>query len=195
MGDPTLNQDEIDALLAEVADPTEGPAEGGGAVEELTADDLAGLEGMLDDPAPAKSAPAAPPPPAMDDFGGDDLAAMLDDSPAPAPIVAAPAASAAHAAAPAAISHPDFATKNIETLLDVPLQVVVELGRTEMPIQKVLDLGPGSVVELNRLSGEPINIMVNGKLVARGEVVVVDENFGIKITNIISPMERLSQLN
>jgi len=80
-------------------------------------------------------------------------------------------------------------------LLDIPLQVVVELGHTEMPIQKILDLGPGSVVELNRLAGEPINILVNGKLIARGEVVVVDENFGVKITNIISPMERLSQLN
>ncbi len=195
MSDPTLNQDEIDALLAGVPDPTEGPMDSGAAKSaepSLSADDLAGLEGIGGDvgggdmPAGGDSF----------DMGGDDLAAMMDEAPA-AP--AAPAAVAAPAPAPAAaapaMSAGEFSGKNLEVLLDIPLQVVVELGHTEMPIQKVLELGPGSVVELNRLAGEPINIMVNGKLVARGEVVVVDENFGVKITNIISPMERLSQLN
>ncbi len=191
MSDPTLNQDEIDALLAGVQDPTEGPMESKGAAEPtLSADDLAGLDDIGGGGGDvAASAPSY-------DSTGDDLAAMMDEAPAMGAPAAAPAATAA-APRPsgAEISSGDYPAKNIEVLLDIPLQVVVELGHTEMPIQKILDLGPGSVVELNRLAGEPINILVNGKLVARGEVVVVDENFGVKITNIISPMERLSQLN
>ncbi|MFA6448745.1 MAG: flagellar motor switch protein FliN [bacterium] len=189
MSDPTLNQDEIDALLAGVPDPTEGPMEsGGGGSKEpsLSMDDLAGLDDMGGGSQPAPAASDSY------DLGGDDFAAMMDEAPAPQPAARA-AAPAAKAAAVEVAG--DYPSKNIEVLLDIPLQVVVELGHTEMPIQKILELGPGSVVELNRLAGEPINILVNGKLVARGEVVVVDENFGVKITHIISPMERLSQLN
>ena len=191
MSDPTLNQDEIDALLAGVPDPTEGPIDHGGGEPSLSADDLAGLDGISGGDISDASAGGD-----SYDMGGDDLAAMMDTSPAPAapaPRAAAPAPAAHAAAAPASFG--EYSGKNLEVLLDIPLQVVVELGHTEMPIQKILDLGPGSVIELNRLAGEPINILVNGKLVARGEVVVVDENFGVKITHIISPMERLSQLN
>ena len=80
---------------------------------------------------------------------------------------------------------------NIGLLMDVPLPVSVELGRTTMTIRNILDLGAGSVVEVNRVAGEPVDILVNGKLVAKGEVVVIDENFGVRIVDMVSPEERL----
>jgi flagellar motor switch protein FliN/FliY len=83
---------------------------------------------------------------------------------------------------------------NIDLLLDVKMPVAIELGRTEMPISEILGLGPGSVVELNKLAGEPVDLLVNNKIIARGEVVVVDENFGVRITLLMSPSERLKSL-
>jgi len=84
--------------------------------------------------------------------------------------------------------------QNIDILLDVKMPVSIELGRTEMPISELLVLGPGSVVELTRLAGEPVDLLVNGKVIARGEVVVVDENFGVRVTLLLSPEERLKAL-
>jgi flagellar motor switch protein FliN/FliY len=78
--------------------------------------------------------------------------------------------------------------------MDVPLQVTVELGRTRKLIRDILELGPGSVVELDKLAGEPVDVLVNGKLIAKGEVVVIDENFGVRVTEIVSPIERASSL-
>lgn len=75
--------------------------------------------------------------------------------------------------------------------MDVPLEVTVELGRTTKKIKEILEFSPGTVVELDKLAGEPINILVNGKYIARGEVVVIDENFGIRISDIISPEKRI----
>ena len=83
---------------------------------------------------------------------------------------------------------------NIELLMDVDLPISIELGRTKMPISDILGLGPGSVVELNKLAGEPVDLLVNNKVVARGEVVVVDENFGLRITQLMTPEERLKAL-
>lgn len=83
---------------------------------------------------------------------------------------------------------------NIELLLDIPLNVTIELGRSRLSIRKVLELGPGSIVELDRLAGEPVDLLVNDKVVARGEVVVVDEYFGIRVLSLISPEERIKQL-
>jgi flagellar motor switch protein FliN/FliY len=83
---------------------------------------------------------------------------------------------------------------NIGMIMDVPLQVTVELGRTRKLIREILDLAPGSVVELDKLAGEPVDILVNGKIVAKGEVVVIDENFGVRITGIVSMQERASTL-
>ncbi len=85
-------------------------------------------------------------------------------------------------------------TRDIDFLLDIPLEVTVELGRTRMLIKDLLQLGQGSVVELEKLAGEPMEILVNNKLVAKGEVVVVNEKFGIRLTDILSPSERLRQL-
>lgn len=82
----------------------------------------------------------------------------------------------------------------LELLLDVPLEITVELGRTRMTIQELLSLGPGSVVELGKVAGEPLDILVNDRLVARGEAVVVGDKFGVRITDIASPAERLARL-
>jgi flagellar motor switch protein FliN len=83
---------------------------------------------------------------------------------------------------------------NLDFILDIPLDVSVELGRTRMAISDLLQLGQGSVIELSKLAGEPLEIMVNQKLVARGEVVVVNEKFGVRLTDIVSPVERIKQL-
>jgi flagellar motor switch protein FliN/FliY len=83
---------------------------------------------------------------------------------------------------------------SMEILLDIPLEITAELGRTRMIISDLLQLGQGSVIELNKLAGEPLEILVNQKLIARGEVVVVNEKFGIRLTDIISPLERIKQL-
>jgi len=84
--------------------------------------------------------------------------------------------------------------RDLDFILDIPLEVSVELGRTKMLINDLLQLGQGSVIELNKLAGEPLEILVNRKLVARGEVVVVNEKFGVRLTDVISPMERIKQL-
>lgn len=81
--------------------------------------------------------------------------------------------------------------RNIDLLLDVSLQVTVELGRTRRQIRDVLSLGPGSVMELDKLAGEQVDVLINGKLIAKGEVVVIDENYGVRITDIVSPTERV----
>lgn len=84
--------------------------------------------------------------------------------------------------------------RGLDFILDIPLQVTVELGRTQMLVDDLLQLGQGSVVELSKLAGEPMEILVNQKLIARGEVVVVNEKFGVRLTDIISPLERVEQL-
>ena len=83
---------------------------------------------------------------------------------------------------------------NIDFLLDIPLEISVELGRTKIPLKDMLQLGHGSVIELNKLIGEPVDMLVNDRLIAQGEVVVFDENFGIRITNIIKPEDRIRSL-
>src|SRR5881275_2403709 len=84
--------------------------------------------------------------------------------------------------------------RNLDLILDIPLRVTVELGRTKMVVSELLNLGQGSVIELNKLAGEPMEVLVNDKLVARGEAVVVNEKFGVRLTDIISPSERVEQL-
>ena len=150
------------------------------------------------------AAAAAPPPPAA--------------APAPTPAPAAPPAAAAapanygygappmqpHVASNVPVQSAQFTPlsttpvqvndANIGLILDVPLQVNVELGRTKKSIKDILDLTKGSIVELDKLAGEPVDIMVNGKYLAKGEVVVIDENFGVRITEIVSPLERAARL-
>jgi flagellar motor switch protein FliN/FliY len=91
-------------------------------------------------------------------------------------------------------SIPSSGSSSIDMLYDIPLNITVELGRTEMPIRKILELGPGAVIQLDKLAGEPVDILANHKLIAKGEVVVIEENFGVRITEIISPIERISKM-
>ena len=107
------------------------------------------------------------------------------------------------AAAPAAAVFQDFSNKgarnetpnDIDFILDIPVQLTVELGRTKIAIKNLLQLAQGSVVELDGLAGEPMDVLVNGCLIAQGEVVVVNDKFGIRLTDIISPSERIRKLN
>lgn len=102
---------------------------------------------------------------------------------------------AAGAAASAEVEAVDESSgRNLSLILDIPLRVAVELGRTKMVVNELLNLGQGSVIELNKLAGEPMEVLVNDKLVARGEAVVVNEKFGVRLTDIISPSERVEQL-
>ena len=107
-----------------------------------------------------------------------------------------PVAAQAAPAAPAAAREPEGPRNGngIELLLDISLPVTVELGRTRMMIRDILQLAPGSVLELDKLAGEPVDIMINEKSIARGEVVVIDENFGVRLTSIVTPSERLMNL-
>lgn len=99
-------------------------------------------------------------------------------------------------AATVTVEHPDIkqAKADLEVLLDVPLTISVELGRVTMKVQEVIDLGAGSIIEIDKAAGEPIDILVNGRLVARGEVVVVEDNFGVRVTEILSPKDRVLTL-
>jgi flagellar motor switch protein FliN/FliY len=87
------------------------------------------------------------------------------------------------------------AANNLDLILDIPVQLTVELGRTKIAIRNLLQLAQGSVVELDGLAGEPMDVLVNGCLIAQGEVVVVNDKFGIRLTDIISPAERLRRIN
>jgi flagellar motor switch protein FliN/FliY len=91
-------------------------------------------------------------------------------------------------------SSSNIEAKNLGMLLDIPLQVTVELGRTKRLIKDILELSPGSILELDKLAGEPVDILVNNKLVAKGEVVVIEENFGVRVTDILSQWDRLQKL-
>lgn len=147
----------------------------------------------------------------------DDWAAAMAEQTAstpPAAATPAPSASAAAAAAPAAPAAAAPAAQSasqsvfkplagatsgsgndIDLIMDVPVQLTVELGRTRLTIKNLLQLGQGSVVELDGLAGEPMDIFVNGYLIAQGEVVVVEDKYGIRLTDIITPSERINRLN
>lgn len=122
----------------------------------------------------------------------DDWAAALAEAEAAAPR-AEPARSASlfpPLGAGSAPTHRD----DIDLVLDIPVQLTVELGRTRIPIKHILQLAQGSVIELDALAGEPMDVLVNGFLIAQGEVVVVNDKFGIRLTDIITPSERMRRL-
>lgn len=110
------------------------------------------------------------------------------------------AALGADAATPASFTNfgedvPAVAGNDINMILDIPVQLTVELGRTRIPIKHILQLAQGSVVELEAMAGEPMDVLVNGYLIAQGEVVVVNEKFGIRLTDIVTPSERMRRLS
>jgi flagellar motor switch protein FliN/FliY len=96
---------------------------------------------------------------------------------------------------PFSSSNADARINDINMVLDIPVQLSVELGRTKVPIKHILQLGQGSVVELDALAGEPMDVLVNGYLIAQGEVVVVNDKFGIRLTDVVTPSERLRRVS
>lgn len=84
--------------------------------------------------------------------------------------------------------------QNIGLLMDINMEMTVELGRTKMSIKEILGMGEGTIIELDKLAGEPVDILVNNKRIAKGEVVVIDENFGVRVTEIISPLELMKEI-
>jgi flagellar motor switch protein FliN/FliY len=132
--------------------------------------------------------PATPAPDAM----ADDWAAALAEAEAAQAPVSAPAADLfpSLGAGSAGAQRDD-----IDLVLDIPVQLTVELGRTRIPIKHILQLAQGSVIELDALAGEPMDVLVNGFLIAQGEVVVVNDRFGIRLTDIVTPSERMRRLS
>lgn len=128
---------------------------------------------------------------ADDETSLDDWAAALAEqntNPAPAP-------AAAGVFQPLSKVEPTTTRNDIDMILDIPVQMTVELGRTKIAIRNLLQLAQGSVVELDGMAGEPMDVLVNGCLIAQGEVVVVNDKFGIRLTDIITPAERIRKLN
>lgn len=178
-GDLDLGDQEAgDAEDAPVAEAEAGQEEGASGGEDFSLDDE--LQSMLDDPG--------------GEGGGEPEAVGGEgDVPGIDPGAVAPAAPGQVAAAIGdALSNEQ--TINLEFLLDIKLHVTFEVGRAKMLISDLLTLGQGSVIELHRLVGDELDLLINGRLVARGEVVVVNEKFGCKITNIIPPEERVKYL-
>jgi flagellar motor switch protein FliN/FliY len=135
---------------------------------------------------------SAAPAESADAMAAEWAAAVSDNKPATEVEQVAPAPFANFAAAlPGAASG---AGNDISMILDIPVQLTVELGRTRIPIKNILQLAQGSVVELETLAGEPMDVLVNGFLIAQGEVVVVNDKFGIRLTDIVTPSERMRRL-
>ncbi|SFB22322.1 flagellar motor switch protein FliN/FliY [Collimonas sp. OK607] len=128
---------------------------------------------------------------AADDWASALAAQTAASQPAPA----APASAAAKVFQPLSGEPAEVAKTDIDMILDIPVQMTAELGRTRITIKNLLQLAQGSVVELDGLAGEPMDVLINGYLIAQGEVVVVNDKFGIRLTDIITPSERIHKLN
>lgn len=127
--------------------------------------------------------------------GQDDIDAMLAASnPAPSAPAAPRAPMEEFHAAPKINLPVNMDGPSLDVILDIPVSISMEVGSTEITIRNLLQLNQGSVVELDRLAGEPLDVLVNGTLIAHGEVVVVNEKFGIRLTDVISPSERIKKL-
>ncbi|MFO1270941.1 MAG: flagellar motor switch protein FliN [Rubrivivax sp.] len=139
--------------------------------------------------------------PSEEDRMAAEWAAALNESKGAATEVASEVAAPAETVAPAQFTNfaPSVAGgaagNDINMILDIPVQLTVELGRTRIPIKHILQLAQGSVVELDALAGEPMDVLVNGYLIAQGEVVVVNDKFGIRLTDIVTPSERMRRLS
>ena len=132
-------------------------------------------------------------PAASTDAAADDWAAAMSEQAAPA--AAASPANKPHVFEQFGAKAAGTTQNDLDMILDIPVQLTVELGRTKMPIKNLLQLAQGSVVELSSMAGEPLDVMINGFLIAQGEVVVVNDKLGIRLTDIITPSERLRRLN
>ena len=138
-------------------------------------------------------APPPAPEPAQksdEEIGWDDVKEEMEQSSHPVP--KAPVSEASFSEIKK--EPPKTGTMELDFILDIPLTLTVELGRNKMLISELLQLGQGSVIELSKLAGEPMDVFINQKLIARGEVVVVNEKFGVRLTDIVSPVERVNKL-
>ncbi len=128
------------------------------------------------------------------DASQDDIDAMMAGNAAPAAPVAPRAPMEEFGMAPRAPTIAGLEGPNLDVILDIPVTLSMEVGHTDITIRNLLQLNQGSVIELDRLAGEPLDVLVNGTLIAHGEVVVVNEKFGIRLTDVISPSERIKKL-
>ena len=131
----------------------------------------------------------------MNDSVTDDWAQALEEQAASASSQAQDSAPAFDAEATPVKTGGNAANNDIQMVLDIPVQLSVELGRTKVPIKYILQLAQGSIVELDALAGEPMDVLINGYLIAQGEVVVVNEKFGIRLTDIVTPSERMRRVS
>jgi flagellar motor switch protein FliN/FliY len=131
----------------------------------------------------------------MNDSVTDDWAQALEEQAASASSQAQDSAPAFDAEATPVKTGGNAAHNDIQMVLDIPVQLSVELGRTKVPIKYILQLAQGSIVELDALAGEPMDVLINGYLIAQGEVVVVNEKFGIRLTDIVTPSERMRRVS
>lgn len=129
------------------------------------------------------------------DAGQDDIDALMNQTAPASAETAAPRAAMEEFAPAAPLNIPaGLEGPNLDVILDIPVSISMEVGSTDITIRNLLQLNQGSVVELDRLAGEPLDVLVNGTLIAHGEVVVVNEKFGIRLTDVISPSERIKKL-
>ena len=177
--DENPNDIDIDALVGDVAAGVEDAGEGGasdesGSDEEVT-DDWAAA--MAEDPTTEEAG-------RVDDEWGDAMAEEEDS------VQQAKLDPLTDESKPGS----DHLTPELDVILDIPVSISMEVGRTEIPIRNLLQLNQGSVVELDRLAGEPLDVLVNGTLIAHGEVVMVNDKFGIRLTDVVSQSERIQRL-
>jgi flagellar motor switch protein FliN/FliY len=183
--EPTPRPDESQDAAPQVSPVTAAPSAAPGPIPPLGAETIA--EVFSDMAALPSEAPEQPADPLGIKEPSMDFTATMP--PAEDPMIVHPAEFPQLMGSPA-----PRPPSNIDLLLDVKLPVSIELGRTVLPISDILNWAQGTIVELDKLAGEPVSLLVNNKLVARGEVVVVDENFGLRITSLVSPRERVESL-
>ncbi len=152
--------------------------------------DQSELDALLNELKQEDAQPAAPPQKSDDEIGWDDVKEDLEKSSHPVPKAEVSEASFGEIKK----APPKTGSMELDFILDIPLTLTVELGKNRMLISELLQLGQGSVIELTKLAGEPMDVFINQKLIARGEVVVVNEKFGVRLTDIVSPAERVDKL-
>jgi len=131
----------------------------------------------------------------MDEISADDWGAAMAEQTSATPSSESQPAAQPHAFSQFTSAAGTSVHNDLDMIMDIPVQLTVELGRTKMPIKNLLQLAQGSVVELTGQAGEPLDVMINGFLIAQGEVVVVNEKIGIRLTDVITPSERLRRLS
>ncbi|SEN32308.1 flagellar motor switch phosphatase FliY [Paenibacillus sp. OV219] len=182
----------VDTLMGGVSEPTPAPASISTPAPAAVAAAPVPAPAPVHTPPPATVAPpaAAYMPPPMPEYASAPHMPQTYGAPANRNVNIQPVQFANFQGAP----YVQAEESNLNLLLDIPLKVTVELGRTQKQIKDILELSQGSIIELDKLAGEPVDILVNNKLIAKGEVVVIDENFGVRVTDIVSQWDRIQKL-